>query len=90
MTDGRDHRTADLVDALRQTLNPISTTRGFETVQEMAAKSGRTIGAVRKELHLAASEGRLEMARVQRPTLDGRNAPVPGYRIKPRKRRPAR
>lgn len=57
---------------------------GFLTTQEISAKTGRCTRTTLAGLRLLNADGRLEIARVPRTSLDGRTTLVPGYKILPR------
>ena len=72
---------SDLLDALREALTRPSNGQGT-TVQEIAEATGHSCGLVRSGPQRIAREGRLVVAKVGRPSIDGRMFQVPAYRIK--------
>lgn len=72
---------SDIIDALRSALASPSDGEA-STVNEIRAATGQSEERVRDYLHAMNKQGRLDVLRVRRPTLDGRNTIVPAYRIK--------
>jgi ribosomal protein S25 len=71
----------DLLDALKAAL--VKTGDGV-TATEMTEAASIGLGVVRKFLHTLNKQGRLEVVRVRRTDLTGRNVLLPAYRLKKR------
>ena len=71
----------DLLGALREALEKPSAVDG-STVAELTVAMQCAEGKVRQTLKVLAAQGRLDVLRVRRPSLDGRLMLVPAYRIK--------
>jgi hypothetical protein len=71
----------DLLDALRAALTKPANSDGA-TVQDLTLAMGCSEGKARKALKGLAQQGRLEVLKVYRPSLDGRMFSIPAYRIK--------
>ena len=56
---------------------------GFLTVPELCLATGWGESKLRKNLKLAQAAGRLEIARVMKPSLANVMQPVPVYRVTP-------
>jgi predicted ArsR family transcriptional regulator len=69
----------DLLDAWKAAL--VKTGDGV-TATEMTESAGVGLGVVRKFLHALNKQGRLEVVRVRRTDMTGRNILVPAYRMK--------
>jgi len=54
---------------------------GGITTQELCEATGRGVGWVRRRLHQAQRQGRLEVVRVYRTAIDGVPRHVPAYRL---------
>lgn len=71
----------DLLEALRDALGGPPESEGV-TMADLCASTGYGNKALRRALVALAAQGRLEVGRSRRPTLDGRIAPVPCYRLR--------
>jgi predicted negative regulator of RcsB-dependent stress response len=71
----------DLLAALRDALQKPSDGEG-QTVAELRVAMQCAEEKVRQALRVLAAQGRLDVLRVRRPSLDGRLMLVPAYRIK--------
>ena len=74
--------TDDLMDALQAALGPMGENDNGKTVQDIVAETGWGTTVVRKNLANLQRQGRLEVVRVKRPALDGRQCSVPAYRMR--------
>ena len=72
----------DLLDALQTALGPMGDDGDGKTVQDIVAETGWGTTVVRKNLANLQRQGRLEVVRVKRPALDGRQCSVPAYRMR--------
>ena len=73
----------DVLNELAQASRYADTADGFQSLTELVASTGWGDGKVRKVLKAAMAAGRLEVKRVNRPSLSGLLQPVPVYRIAP-------
>lgn len=70
-----------MLEALRAAMMPAGVADGA-SVQELSAATGRPIHAVRMGLRKMIAAGTAEVARGQRPRLDGIIGWVPCYKLK--------
>ena len=77
-----DITTDELLEAIQAALGNTDT-ENAHTVQDLCDRFGCGPTAVRQKLNTIAKQGRLEVVRMRRPSLDGRTSSVPAYRIKP-------
>ena len=73
----------EMIAALDEILRAQEDPEGYYTAVEWGDMLGRNKAVVSKRLNMAKKLGRLEVARVRREALDGRELWVPGYRILP-------
>lgn len=73
---------SDLLAALSEALVKPRDADG-STVAELVLATGYGHKRVLQALRALSAAGRLELAKALRPTIDGRIAPIPCYRIKP-------
>jgi DNA-binding Lrp family transcriptional regulator len=73
---------SDLFDEIRSAVAAMPSVEGAFTFNELREKMGLSVPATTKRLKALKSAGKLESIRVYREGLDGRNAQVPGYRLK--------
>lgn len=77
----------DVLNELAQASRYAETADGFQSLTELVASTGWGDGKVRKVLKAAMAAGRLEVRRVNRPSLSGLTQPVPVYKVQPPKRK---
>ena len=74
---------SEMIAALEEILAVQEDPEGYYTAVEWGEMMSVSKAAVSKRLNMAKKLGRLEVARVKREALDGRDLWIPGYRISP-------
>lgn len=82
MDDSPGITQADLLRALEEALVSEQNPEGAMTVKELSAATDMHETKIREGLNQLKSVGRLEVVRVRREDLAGRQMKVPAYRLK--------
>lgn len=72
----------ELLDALAASRGPTADPRGAFVVSELATSSGIPDRTIRGRLARLKKLGLVEVLRVTREGIDGRQTPVPAYRLR--------
>lgn len=73
----------DILNELAAASQRTDAPEGYQTIDELCLATGWGQSKLRRNLKLAQAAGRLQVARVMRPTLAGILQPVPVYRVTP-------
>jgi hypothetical protein len=72
----------DLIEAVLASAEAQGAAQGALTTAELAEQAGMSYTLTLAKLHRLQKEGRLEVVRMRRQSLDGRTTWVPAYRLK--------